>query len=100
MAPKQARVLKFNIRFGNIKPSSHFPPPPAQLSDVIGRKYSTFAAAVISAVFAAAGLGCTNYWSWVVMRLLSGVGAAGTALGAYILSTEAIGDGWRGARVV
>lgn len=30
------------------------------------------------------------------MRLLSGIGAAGVALGAYILATEAIGDGWRG----
>jgi hypothetical protein len=31
------------------------------------------------------------------MRLISGVGAAGTALGAYIVATEPIGAGWRGA---
>jgi OCT family organic cation transporter-like MFS transporter 4/5 len=56
-----------------------------------------FGAAVISAVFAAAGVGCPTYWGWLAVRALSGVGAAGTALGAYILATEAIGERWRGA---
>lgn len=68
-----------------------------QLSDAIGRKYSIHLAAAISAVFAAAGTACTTYWAWLAMRLLSGIGAAGTALGAYILATEAIGPSWRGA---
>ncbi|KAI8477034.1 MAG: major facilitator superfamily domain-containing protein [Monoraphidium minutum] len=68
-----------------------------QLADIVGRKRSTLAAVAISAVFSAAGAACTSYWSWLAMRLVSGVGAAGAALGAYILATEPIGPGWRGA---
>lgn len=30
------------------------------------------------------------------MRLLAGIGVAGQALGAYLLSTEMIGPAWRG----
>jgi MFS family permease len=69
------------------------------LSDRLGRKACLFSAATISAVFAAAGSGCTSYWPWLVMRALAGVGASGTGLGAYVLATEAIGARWRGARV-
>jgi OCT family organic cation transporter-like MFS transporter 4/5 len=68
-----------------------------QLADRLGRKACLFLAAGISAVFPAAGLACTSYWLWLAMRLLSGVGAAGTALASYILATEPIGESWRGA---
>jgi OCT family organic cation transporter-like MFS transporter 4/5 len=71
--------------------------PPRQLADRFGRKACLFAAAALSALFPALGTACTSYWPWLVTRVLSGVGAAGTALAAYILATEPIGDSWRGA---
>lgn len=33
----------------------------------------------------------------MVLRLLTGIGAAGMALASYIVSTEPIGPSWRGA---
>ncbi|KAI8471458.1 MAG: major facilitator superfamily domain-containing protein [Monoraphidium minutum] len=68
-----------------------------QLSDRAGRKACMFSATAISALFTAAGAVCRSYWPWLVMRLLAGVGAAGSGLGAYVLATEAIGARWRGA---
>jgi MFS family permease len=62
----------------------------------MGRKPTAFAAAALCALFTAAGLACTAYWTWLATRMLAGVGAAGVGLGAYILSTEPIGAGWRG----
>jgi len=72
-------------------------PPPHQLSDVLGRKACLFSAACVSTAFAGAGAACTNYWTWLAMRALAGVGAAGTSLGAYVLATEAVGPRWHGA---
>lgn len=75
----------------------HTPPSTLQLSDRFGRKACLFSAAIISAVCSAAGMACSSYWAWLVMRLLSGIGASGTSLCAYVLGTEAIGAKWRGA---
>ncbi len=37
-----------------------------------------------------------NYGLYFAFRLLTGIGAAGQALTAYILSTESVGPSWRG----
>jgi MFS family permease len=67
------------------------------LADSFGRKKALFGATAASAVFTAACIAATNYWVLVVLRLLTGIGVAGQALGAYILATEMIGPSWRGA---
>ena len=70
-----------------------------QVSDRYGRKACMFAAIVVSTTFTAAGTACTNYWAWLAMRLLAGMGSAGTGLAAFVLATEAIGARWRGAHL-
>lgn len=42
------------------------------LSDIYGRKASTFGATVLAAVFTAACIGATNYWVLLALRLVTG----------------------------
>jgi MFS family permease len=42
------------------------------LSDIYGRKISTFGASALAAVFTAACIGATNYWALLSLRLLTG----------------------------
>lgn len=42
------------------------------LSDIYGRKLSTFGASVLAAVFTAACIGATNYWALLALRLITG----------------------------
>jgi hypothetical protein len=44
-----------------------------------------------------AGALCTSDRALLTLRLLTGIGAAGMALGAYIVATEPIRPSWRGA---
>lgn len=66
------------------------------LADTRGRKLVLFACTAWGALFTLlAGLS-PSYALYFVFRLLTGIGAAGQALAAYILATESIGPGWRG----
>lgn len=46
--------------------------PTGVLSDLIGRKLSTFGASALAAVFTAACIGATNYWVLLALRLVTG----------------------------
>uniref|UniRef100_A0A383VW07 Major facilitator superfamily (MFS) profile domain-containing protein n=1 Tax=Tetradesmus obliquus TaxID=3088 RepID=A0A383VW07_TETOB len=66
------------------------------VADAYGRKVVAFVATALAALFTAAALGVTNYWVLMVLRLLTGIGVAGQALGSFMLSTEMLGPTWRG----
>ncbi|GLI62485.1 hypothetical protein VaNZ11_005116 [Volvox africanus] len=66
------------------------------LADSRGRKPILFGCTALGAIFTmAAGLS-PNYVAYFIFRLITGIGAAGQALTAYILATESIGPSWRG----
>jgi hypothetical protein len=46
--------------------------PAGVLSDMIGRKLSTFGASALAAIFTAACIGATNYWVLLALRLVTG----------------------------
>ncbi|EFJ44180.1 hypothetical protein VOLCADRAFT_95576 [Volvox carteri f. nagariensis] len=66
------------------------------VADSRGRKPVLFGCTALGAIFTmAAGL-APNYVAYFIFRLITGIGAAGQALTAYILATESVGPGWRG----
>jgi MFS family permease len=42
------------------------------LSDIYGRKISTFGTSVLAAVFTAVGIAATDYWALLALRLVTG----------------------------
>jgi len=67
------------------------------LSDSRGRKLSLFGATALASICTVMTALSPNEWVYLVSRILTGIGAAGQALAAYILATESIGPTWRGA---
>ena len=66
------------------------------VSDSRGRKPVLFGCTAFGAA-CTVGVGLApNYVVYFIMRLLTGIGAAGQALTAYILATESVGPAWRG----
>lgn len=67
------------------------------VADSWGRRKSLVAATLLCAVSTLAQAASPNYWVYFVIRMVSGVGAAGQAVSTYILATEMVGASWRGA---
>lgn len=67
------------------------------LADSQGRKKCLFGGTLLAGLFQSASMAATNYWVFLCLRALTGIGIAGQALGAYVLATEMIGPSWRGA---
>lgn len=72
------------------------PPAAYSVADTRGRKPVLFGCTALGAVFTVAAGLSPNYAAYFSFRLLTGIGAAGQALTAYILATESVGPRWRG----
>lgn len=67
------------------------------LADAWGRKPTLLSSSIVCVIFTAVESFSSNYWFYFVLRLATGIGAAGQAVACYILATEMIGPSWRGA---
>ncbi|XP_049414890.1 organic cation/carnitine transporter 4-like [Solanum stenotomum] len=67
------------------------------LSDTkFGRKGSLAIVCILNAIFSILTAFSSDYWTYVLFRFLSGFSTGGTGLCAFVLSTEPVGQSWRG----
>ncbi|XP_060188667.1 organic cation/carnitine transporter 4-like [Lycium barbarum] len=62
----------------------------------LGRKGSLAMVCILNAIFGILTAFSSNYWTYALLRFLSGFSAGGTGLCAFVLGTEPIGQSWRG----
>jgi OCT family organic cation transporter-like MFS transporter 4/5 len=62
----------------------------------LGRKGSLTVVCIINAIFGIATAFSPNYWTYVVLRFLTGFSTGGVGLTAFVLATEPIGPSKRG----
>lgn len=65
------------------------------LCDRWGRRKPLFLATGLVAVSMFASLGAPNYWVFAVLRMVTGLGAAGQSHCNFLLSTEPVGPAFR-----
>ncbi|ESQ47814.1 hypothetical protein EUTSA_v10022015mg [Eutrema salsugineum] len=62
----------------------------------LGRKGSLTVVCIINAIFGIATAFSPNYWTYVVLRFLTGFSTGGVGLTAFVLATEPVGPSKRG----
>ncbi|PHT44266.1 Organic cation/carnitine transporter 4 [Capsicum baccatum] len=62
----------------------------------LGRKGSLTIVCILNAIFGCLTAFSTDYWTYTLIRLLSGFSTGGTGLCAFVLATEPVGQSWRG----
>ncbi|XP_009594672.1 organic cation/carnitine transporter 4-like [Nicotiana tabacum] len=62
----------------------------------LGRKGSLTIVCILNAIFGCLTAFSSNYWTYTLLRFLSGFSTGGTGLCAFVLATEPIGQSWRG----
>eukprot|EP01024_Parvocaulis_polyphysoides_P008128 TRINITY_DN12393_c0_g2_i1.p2 TRINITY_DN12393_c0_g2~~TRINITY_DN12393_c0_g2_i1.p2 ORF type:complete len:536 (-),score=59.15 TRINITY_DN12393_c0_g2_i1:823-2385(-) len=67
-----------------------------QIADSRGRKSAMFLACIFSFVFGVLNSLAFNYWIYIFLRALTGVGVAGIGLVSFVISTEPLGNSYRG----
>ncbi|CAN4102787.1 unnamed protein product [Withania somnifera] len=66
----------------------------------LGRKGSLTIVCILNAIFGCLTAFSWDYWTYTLIRLLSGFSTGGTGLCAFVLATEPIGQSWRGIAVL
>eukprot|EP01023_Acetabularia_acetabulum_P001493 TRINITY_DN1058_c0_g1_i9.p1 TRINITY_DN1058_c0_g1~~TRINITY_DN1058_c0_g1_i9.p1 ORF type:complete len:520 (-),score=59.84 TRINITY_DN1058_c0_g1_i9:923-2482(-) len=67
-----------------------------QIADSRGRKFAMLLACSVAFVFGVLNSLAFNYWSYIFLRAMTGVGVAGVGLVSFVISTEPLGNSYRG----